>query len=966
MSDLSKMTELESGKRDGEPLPSRYVVGIDLGTTNSAAAYVDTAQADWDVQVFPVLQVVAPGQLEPHEILPSFHYQPPEAEIAAGALQLPWQREHRNYAVGRYARDFGAQLAGRQVASAKSWLCHPGVDRRGDILPWHAAEDVDRLSPVEASARYLRQIREAWDAAHPQELLANQDVVLTLPASFDEVARELTIEAAARAGLPRVVLIEEPQAAFYAWIHKHAESWDQRVEAGQKILVCDIGGGTSDFTLLRVRRLPAESGEYRSEQDRVQFHRVAVGEHLVLGGDNLDLTLAKHLETRLGGGLSPRHWDLLLRSCRRIKEQLLGAEPPEQVTLHLPATGSKLIGGGMQLELTRSEVHSLLLDGFFPATPLDSRPIARQSGFQEFGLPYAADPAITRHLAAFLTAHRQVAIEDVPSTAQHDPARPDIVLFNGGVFESPVIRQRLIDTLSHWFSSDGQRWTPIVLENDRLDLAVARGAAYYGMVRRGAGVRIAASLARSYYLGFEQAATTGSSSPSGSESLLCIVPGNAEPGSDITIANCQFELQLSQPVEFPLYVSSVRLTDAPGERIAFDPDQIKPLPPIRTALRTRRRHELDRVVVRIHARLSEIGTLELFCREVGSDREWRLDFDIRSATQTDLTAHETTAEQQGIWDESVWDDVRGVLVGVFGDPPSCAADGLMKDLTAACGLAREEWPPTLLRRIWAALIDVADGRRRSAVHEARWLNLLGYALRPGYGMAVDDWRVAETWRLLQGKLVHPSPNCRTESLILWRRIAGGLSAGQQRAIAEPLLGSVRALHRRFHGGKDRGETIFSPHEANEVWRLLGSLELLSVGIKNELGKMLVDLLPKRKLEASRAAMLWTLGRLGARAPIYGPLNTIVPTEVVARWIESLLEFPPDPQMPFTLLLLARRTDDRYRDLPDSLRARVLDWLRGFPETPAHFLELIERAGHLDAEEQGRAFGDSLPRGLRLL
>lgn len=955
MSVPSKMPD--AADIDRGPLPSRYVVGIDLGTTNSATAYVDTMEPAWDVKIFRIPQIVAPGQIESHEILPSFHYQPPEAEIAAGALRLPWHREQRNYAVGRYARDFGAQLAGRQVVSAKSWLCHPGVDRRGDILPWHAAEDVDRLSPVEASARYLRHIREAWDTAHPEEPLASQDVVLTLPASFDEVARELTIEAAARAGLPRVVLIEEPQAAFYAWIHKHAENWQERVEAGQKILVCDIGGGTSDFTLIRVRC---------GEQGRVQFHRVAVGEHLVLGGDNLDLALAKHLESRLGGSLGPRHWDLLLRSCRRIKEELLGEHPPEQVTLHLPATGSKLIGGGMQLEVTRAEVNALLIDGFFPLTSLESRPVARQSGFQEFGLPYAADPAITRHLAAFLTAHRNVALEDLPATADHDPARPDILLFNGGVFESPVIRQRLIDTLATWFSKDTKRWSPTVLENDRLDLAVARGAAYYGMVRRGAGVRIAASLARSYYIGFETQTSAEGSPPSASETLLCVVPGNAEPGSDMEIADCQFELQLSQPVEFPLYVSSVRLTDAPGERIAFDPVQIKSLPPIRTALRTRRRSDSDRVVVRIHARLSEIGTLELFCREVGAEREWRLDFDVRSTTQTDIAAQETVAERQGIWDESVWDDVRGVLLGVFGDPPQRAAEGLMKDLAAACGLTREDWPPSLLRRIWAELIELADGRRRSAVHEARWLNALGYSLRPGYGIAVDDWRVAETWRLLQGKLVHPSPVCRTESLILWRRIAGGLSSGQQRAIAEPLLGSVRALHRRYHGGKDRGETIFSPHEANEVWRLLGSLELLPLGVKNELGKMLVDLLPKRKLEASRGAMLWTLGRIGARAPIYGPLNAIVPTEVVSRWIESLLASTPDPQAAFAMLLLARRTDDRYRDLPDGLREQVLTWLRTSPETPPHFVELVEKSGTLDIEEQGRVFGESLPRGLRLV
>ncbi len=945
-----------------EPAPSRYVVGIDLGTTNTAVAYVDTEQTNWKVQIYSLAQLIGPGQIERSEILPSFHFQPPASEVASGLFRLSWQKSAVNYVVGRYARDAGIQLPGRQIASAKSWLCHAAVDRRGEILPWHAAADVERLSPVEASARYLRHIHEVWDAEHPHHPLANQDIVLTLPASFDEVARELTIEAAANAGLPKVLLIEEPQAAFYAWIHNHSDNWNQQVEPGQKILVCDIGGGTSDFTLIRVRR---------GDQDRVQFHRVAVGDHLVLGGDNLDLALAKQLEAKLGGNFPARQWDLLLRTCRRVKEELLGDEPPAQVTVHLPSSGSKLIGGGTQLMIHRHEVESLLVDGFFPLVSLDERPAARQSGFQEFGLPYASDAAVTRHLAAFLSVHRHVAQDDIPPAPGVDPARPDILLFNGGVFESPRIRQRLIDVLSRWFSSADRAWSPQVLENDRLHLAVARGAAYYGMVRRGVGVRIAARLARSYYIGFDQALTTLELDPPQPTSVLCIVPGNAEPGTEIDLLDRHFQLRLSQPVEFPLFVSSVRLTDKPGELVVFDPAQLKPLPPIRTALRSRRKSDDDLVTVQIHVHLTEIGTLELSCREVAADRSWRLDFDIRSATQTDREALESAAESLGVIDDSIWLDLRRALTSVFGPQPTSAPESLMKDLAAASGIVRDDWPPTLLRRIWGELLDMEAGRRRSAVHEARWLNLLGYALRPGYGVAVDDWRVGETWRLLQGKLIHPSLHCRTESLILWRRIAGGLSAGQQRAIAEPLLGTVRALHRRYHGGKDRGETIPSPHEANEVFRLLGSLELLPLALKHELGRLLVELVPKRKLDASRPAMLWTVGRLGARTPLYGPLNTIVPIEVVSRWVEQLLAEPlliesPDAQLLFAIMLLARRTDDRYRDLPDSTRQQVLSRLRDAGHAAHHLVELVEQGGSLDSEEQGRAFGESLPRGLRLV
>ena len=450
-----------------ETAHSRYVVGFDLGTTNSAVTYVDTAEEPWQVRVFAAPQLVAAGQYEARETLPSFHYQPGAGELPPAALRLPWTSAASDdsppHVVGVFARDHGAVAPGRLVSSAKSWLCHSGVDRTAALLPWHGAADVQRLSPVEVSARYLAHVRAAWDHRFPKFPLAEQDFVLTLPASFDEVARELTVKAAALAGLPRVVLIEEPQAAFYAWIDHNRDRWEQLVKPGQKILICDIGGGTSDFTLIRVRR---------GEGGKVQFHRVAVGDHLILGGDNLDLALAHYLEQRLinvsgtlrvppANGtrsvpdtLEPRQWAMLVQRSRQLKETLLGPNPPEHVTLHLPWSGSRLIGGGKQIEVSRSEVHELLVEGFFPLVPLDAKPSRRSSGFQEFGLPYAADPAVTRYLAAFLTAHRHVAMEDVQLPPGQDPARPDIVLFNGGLFESPVLRQRMIDSLKHMFGGD--------------------------------------------------------------------------------------------------------------------------------------------------------------------------------------------------------------------------------------------------------------------------------------------------------------------------------------------------------------------------------------------------------------------------------------------------------------------------------------------------------------------------------
>ncbi len=942
------------------PSPSRYVVGIDLGTTNSAMTYVDTSKKPWRVQTFAVPQVVAPAQVESRETLPSFHYQPAAGELASGALRLPFDtaepdRGEPEMAVGVFARDHGMMVPGRLIASAKSWLCHPGVDRTADLLPWHGAPDVDRLSPVEASARYLAHFARAWDAKFRKHPLAEQEIVLTLPASFDEVARELTVKAAARAGLPRVVLIEEPQAAFYAWLDNHADNWEELVEPGQKILVCDIGGGTSDFTLIRVRR---------GEAGKVRFHRVAVGDHLILGGDNLDLALAHHLEPRLAGGqstdetpakLPPRQWAVLARSCRQVKETLLGDDAPGQFTVNLPGSGSRLIGGGLQTEVDREEVRDVLLDGFFPYVGLEEKPAGRQSGFQEFGLPYAPDPAITRSLAAFLTAHRHVAMEDDDVSADHDPARPDIVLFNGGLFASPVLRRRLLDVLQSWFREEDPHWEPLVLDNERLDLAVAQGAAYYGMVRRGEGVRIAAGLARTYYIGVE----------SDEPSAVCLVPAGAEPGQEIDLAGRKFDLLVSEPVEFPLYVSSTRLTDPPGALVAIDREKMTPLPPIRTVLRTRKKSESGHVSINLHARLTEIGTLDLWCAESDGRRSWRLQFDVRSAVRTDMAAHESAAESEGYLDETTWQACAAHLEQTFGPEGQDKPARLVKHLAKTIGSSRNNWPASLLRRIWEALMELEPGRRRSESHETRWLNVLGFALRPGYGLAVDDWRVAQTWNTVQGKLVHHGAGCRVEGWILWRRIGGGLSAGQQQAVAEPLLGPVRGLHRQLITGKRRGgDFTFSSHETAEIWRLLGSLELLSVATKIELGGILLDLLPKKKMESVRPAIVWALGRIGARVPSYGPLNTVVPAEAAAEWLKNLIDqYGDDPTARLAVMQLARRTEDRYRDIPEKLRTRVLDWFE-MQKCPPHFIELVGRGGTLDAEEKGLVFGEALPKGLR--
>ena len=936
-----------------EESPSRYIVGVDLGTTNSALCYVDTSQEPRDrapraIETFAIPQLAAPGQVEDRDTLPSFHFQPPQGSDAA-LFRCPWDAPSHtaDYAVGVLAREQAALTPGRVIASAKSWLCHTGVDRTAALLPWQGAADAQRLSPVEASSRYLEHLRRAWDAKFPREPLAEQDIVLTLPASFDEVARELTVEAARKAGLPRVVLIEEPQAAFYGWLHRHADSWTETIQPGHRILICDVGGGTSDFTLIHV-----EPGD--SSQAPVRLHRAAVGDHLILGGDNLDLALAQMLEREAMGDqrLPPRQWESLWKQCRGAKEQLFSTNAPERWSLHLAAEGSKLIGGGRQMEIRRDEMREQLLEGFFPRSELGDSPQRQTAGFQEFGLPYATDPSVTKYLAEFLRNHpRAGASSDDPLAI-----RPDAVLFNGGVFLAEVIRDRVIAALEHWFNDATRSWSPIVLDFGRLDLAVAQGAAYYGLVRRGEGVKINAGLARSYYVGVAAEEPVA----------VCLAPAGVESGEHIELPERRFRLLANRPVVFPLYASSVRLNDAPGDVTPVNQEELRALAPITTVVQGATARSAEQLEVELVAKTTEIGALELWCREVETERSWRLQFDVRAAVETDRDTQATSREQFGVVDESTWMEVDRLLTATFEDPFD-SPSGLANRLSEQLQQPRGDWPPTLLRRIWERLRDLSDGRRKSPNHEARWLNLTGFALRPGFGVALDDWRVDETWKLLQGKLHHAAAECRSESWILWRRIAGGLASGQQNALADPLLKSVRQMHRKLNrGGKSGGRGLdFSPHEAAEMWRLLGALERLPLRVKVELGDMLAVLADKPKAKPMRDGLLWALARTGARQPAYGLLNDVAPREAAARWLAKLLATQsPNEMVVFAVAQLARKTDDRYRDIDGELRDRVRAWMDQHAAESA-WRTMVDQAGVLDRDQQKQVLGDTLPLGLSM-
>jgi hypothetical protein len=607
---------------------ARYSVGIDLGTTNCAVSFLDLAGGDArgaQQTVLAIPQLTALGTVESRSLLPSFLYLPAEGEFPAGATAVPGM-ESDGVLVGLFARSHGAKVPMRLVSSAKSWLGHAAVDRQSPILPWQAPGEVPKLSPLDASAHYLRHLRSAWERAQPDAPLAEQDVVLTVPASFDAAARDLTMKAAQAAGLLNVTLLEEPQAAFYAWTERRGESFRQHVKPGDVVLVVDVGGGTSDFSLIAVSE---KNGE-------VELTRLAVGDHILLGGDNMDLALAYSVNQRLtaeGRKLDAWQFHALTHACRDAKERMFADASIERVPLVIPGRGSSLIGGSIKADLSRDELHRVLIDGFFPMVEVTAAPqTARRTGLAHLALPYAQDAGITRHLAAFLSrqARALAAAEHAPVAVEgRSFVHPTAVLFNGGVFKSDAMRCRVLDVLNTWLAADEGRPAE-ELAGAELDLAVAQGAAYYGWVRQGHGLRIRGGTARAYYVGVEAAmpAVPGIEPP---VRALCLAPFGMEEGTEAEVPPQEFGLLVGEPTRFRFFSSSVRRDDPVGSMID-DPDhseEFEEVAPIETTLAGSEGDSGRLVPVNLQAAVTELGTLELRCLEKGGAREWKLELNVR-------------------------------------------------------------------------------------------------------------------------------------------------------------------------------------------------------------------------------------------------------------------------------------------------------------------------------------------------
>ena len=595
-------------------MSSAYSVGIDLGTTNSVVAYVPLDDEKAPVRLLEIPQLTSAATVENRAMLPSFMYVAPEAE--RGSYDLPWATG-REFAVGEWARLQAASVPTRTVAAAKSWLCHSRIDRSQAILPWNAPDTVRKVSPVEVSQRYLEHLVVAWDLAHPEAPLHEQKVTLTVPASFDASARDLTREAAHRAGLPEdMVLLEEPQAALYAWLAAAGESWRRQLQVGDVLLVCDVGGGTTDFTLIRVEEADGD----------LQLTRVAVGNHILVGGDNMDLALAHLAKTAFQEkGIEIDAWQSvsLWHAARLAKEALLSENGPEQHPVTVLGRGSRLVGGTISIDLKREPVLTALVDGFLPKCPLGTMAARRRaSGFRELGLPFEADAAITHHLSQFLTQHAEAGAAAV---------RPTHIVFNGGVFKSGALRGRLTEVFGDWFGVEN---APTVLEGSLdLDFAVARGAAYYGRAKISGGIRIRGGTARAYYVGIE---TSGPAVPGAPRPLraLCVVPHGMEEGTSADVPGEEIGLVVGEPAHFRFFSSSVRKADRPGEVVEhWTEEELIETDSMEAALQASSANEEGYVPVRFESRITELGVLELWCVGTRSDERWKLEFSVRGDAQ---------------------------------------------------------------------------------------------------------------------------------------------------------------------------------------------------------------------------------------------------------------------------------------------------------------------------------------------
>lgn len=911
----------------------KYIIGVDLGTINSSVAYVDldkNRNPSLGIQQFQILQNTAPNATGSFPVLPSFCYLSGESEWPENAFKLPWQN-NRDYFVGVFAQSQGAKVPTRLIQSAKSWLCHAGVNRKERILPLDCADEIRRISPVEATARYLKHMRDSWNSViagnDPAKEWDLQTLVITIPASFDEAARALTVEAAKMAGFEQFTLLEEPQAAFYSWIAQHENNLAKQFKAGQTILVCDVGGGTTDFSLIEVG----------ASQNAIVFQRMAVGEHLLLGGDNMDAALAHYLEAKLKDlqkpDLTTQQWLQLTHEARMLKEKLLDpACKNSKMTVTIQGTGSSVIQGSITVDVEREEVINLLTKGFFDQYSWDEAvKLKKNSGFRTLGLPYEEDPSITKQLASFLSRHK---------------AKPDFVLFNGGTMKPAIFQNAIIDSLKNWFPHHSLQ----VLESSSLDLAVARGAAYYGKVRQGLGVKIGGGSASSYYLEIQHQQ---------SRKAMTLLKRGAEEG-DSYESEQEFLLLPNQPVSFSLYSSHVRLNDNLGDLIEINPDELHPLPSIHTILNygKKTQDEQIKIPVRVGIRLTEIGTIEIWLRSLKSDHRWQLEFQVRTAGGQEVADAAKVVLQEQI-DENLLQQAEQLIHDLFLGQKIKPKD-ILNQLEALIGKQRKDWSPTLLRSLWGFLLKYAPQRKVSSDHEARWWNLAGFFLRPGRGYPLDDFRLKELWKIILADFKNiKNSDAQIQQWICFRRVSAGFNRGQQMQIAQDLISTL--LPKKGIEFDIKGKAAV--YHFVEKIRAIAAMELIDQSLKIRVGEALIH-----RIETKEALPVdfWALGRIAARQLTQGSIAHVLPKDICGRWLEKLVAFKhlPEGQETFLYGQMARLTDYREINISKDIISKILEKTRCLPQAN-HLRDLLTSVIKLSREEEEEVFGENLPPGLSL-
>ncbi len=914
-----------------------FIIGIDLGTTNCVVAYLSLKHTEKLPELFEIEQLIGPGKVAARTQLPSFRYHPAAGEISPDELVLPWKPhplngEPEQLIIGEWARELGTKVANRVVSSAKSWLSHPQVDRSAAILPWTATDEIERVSPVKASASYLNYIRQAWNHHHPDQPLERQEVIITVPASFDESARALTVEAAKLAGIPKILLLEEPQAVCYDWLNRHHTSLTEKLQAIRLLLVCDIGGGTTDLSLIQIN----------ARQTPPELNRIGVGDHLMLGGDNLDLALAHQAEKQLNQSskLTAIELSQLVQQARRAKERLLAEQAPEQAKVTLLGSGSKLIGASRSAELLRETTEQLALNGFIPASDLQQLPQQRKNAVLEFGLPYASDPAISKHIAAFLLRHQQACHQALADpTAEY--AIPDGVLFNGGFFNSPKLKQQTLKVLANWRGKPLQE-----LDNPAPDLAVAFGAVSYGLARRGIQTKIGGGSARSYFLKLDDEQQA---------QAVCLLPKGSAENQPITLDKQHYTLLLGQPVQFHLLSSTDDQQYQPGQIIPLNDttQQFIALPPSIVALDS----SLAQADVQLVTTLTEVGTIQLQCQNLNNPHQcWQVEFEIRNSLENQCSYRISQLPES-------FADASHLIARIYGsskqETDSKTVKQLRIELESYLG-NRDDWDTSLARAVCDELIHGAKKRRRSAQHERNWLNQTGFCIRPGSGYPLDEWRIQQLWSLYpQGLQFQQEQPHWAAWWALWRRCAAGLDQYQQHLLYLDIVDYINPV-----AAKRQKTSSARFKSSEEMIRLAAVLENLTPEHKIQLCQWLFQ---RMKKASEPASSWWAFGRIATRVPFYGSAHNVIPAQYVLEWLPTLLkgDWKKHPHQALAVVMMSRLSGDRTRDLPEPQRNKIIKKLQASKQ-PQNWITMLQQTVSLDQQDAQQIFGDALPSGLRLI